>query len=132
MTAQRILVVDDDEATCQFMEMMLKSEGYETESVHTAKEAIGLVRQTRFNLVILGNKLPDGEGIGLLTHLHEIEPDMDIIIITGYASQELTKRALDSGAVSCIVKPLDLRDILPKVADVLNNQRLVKKEKQIE
>lgn len=132
MIADRILVVDDDEATCHFMEMMLKSEGYEPESVHSAKEAIGLIRETRFNLVILDNRLPDIEGIELLDQLHEIKPDLNVIILTGNSSLELAKRAIDKGAVSCIVKPLNLRDIIPEVKEILRNQRMVQEKKQIE
>ncbi len=130
--AEKILVVDDDEATCHFMEMMLKSEGYETVSVHSAKDAIGLVRETRFNLVILDNTLPDVEGIDLMTQLHEIEPDLDVIIITGSSSQELANRAIDKGAVSLIVKPLNLRDVLPPIVEILNNQRLDNEKKLVE
>ena len=132
MVAEKILVVDDDEATCHFMEMMLKSEGYEPVSVHSAKDAIALVRETRFNLVILDNTLPDVEGIDLMTQLHEKEPDLDVIIITGSSSQELVNRAIDKGAVSLIVKPLNLRDVLPQIVGILNNQRLDNEKKQIE
>lgn len=130
--ADKILVVDDDEATCHFMELMLKSEGYEIESVHSAKEAIGLVKETRFNLVILDNRLPDIEGIDLLPQLHEIEPNLNVIILTGNSSLELAKRAMDNGAVSCIIKPLDLREIIPEVDGILRKQRLVQEKKQIE
>ncbi|TET08214.1 MAG: response regulator [Candidatus Thorarchaeota archaeon] len=129
LVADKILVVDDDEATCHFMEMMFKSEGYETESVHSAKEAIRMVRETRFNLIILDNRLPDIEGIDLLSQFHEIRPDLQVIIITGSSSLELAKLAIDSGAASFIVKPLDLREILPKVDEVLRKQRLDSEKK---
>ena len=80
----RILIVDDDQSIRKVLETILKDEGYVIESIGTAKEAIERTRKNFYNLALIDIRLPDMEGIELLTKMRDTKPKMRKIIITGY------------------------------------------------
>ena len=120
-----ILIVDDDEDTCWNLAQVFGRMGYETESARTGKETLEKAKEKFFNLTLLDIKLPDMEGIELIAPLKEIHPDMALIIVTGYASLKTAVLALNNGASGYITKPLDMDEMLSKVRDILEMQRLV-------
>lgn len=96
----RILIVDDDKAICKTLSAILQSEGYETVTATTAKEALEKAKSSRFNLALLDIRLPDLNGTELLAQLQKISPDTIEIMVTGYPSLKNAVAALNSGAAS--------------------------------
>jgi two-component system cell cycle response regulator len=119
-----ILVVDDDVGLASNLHDILEAEGYDAAVAHGGRSALTLCREKVFKLALLDIRLPDMEGIELLTPLREMHPDMAVMMITGYASVENVVQALNQGALAYITKPLNIDEVLAKVRDILEKQRL--------
>ena len=119
----RILVVDDDENIRKVEVAILEDEGYTVESVGTAKEAIEKSKRKFFNVALIDIRLPDMEGIELLTKFRETTPKMRKIIVTGYPTLQNAVDAVNKGADGYIVKPFDVEKVLKTIEKQLNKQR---------
>jgi putative two-component system response regulator len=122
---ESILIVDDDEGTLRSLALIFDKKGYKTETALMGREGIEKARERFFNMALLDIKLSDMEGLELLGLLKKMHPAMVVIIITGYASVETAVRALNEGATAYITKPLNMDEVLVKVREGLEKQRLV-------
>jgi DNA-binding NtrC family response regulator len=123
----RILIVDDDENIRKVLETILSDEGYTIESADTAKKAIEKTEKTFYNLALIDVRLPDMEGIELLTKLHDTKPKMRKIIITGYPTLQNAVGAVNKGADAYIMKPFDVEKMLQTIKNQLKKQEEEKK-----
>lgn len=128
---KRILIVDDDKRGREILASFLKEKGYETATARTGQEATKKVRSHFFNAILLDIKLPDIEGIELLTPLKKIHQDTEIIVITGYASLENAVKSLNKGASGYIIKPLKMDDLLVKMEELLKKQSQVMEDRRL-
>jgi two-component system cell cycle sensor histidine kinase/response regulator CckA len=129
---QSILIVDDDESTCRTLALIFEKKGYEIETAGTGRGAIEKAQGRFFNVALLDVRLPDVEGVELLAPLKEMHSDMELIVVTGHASLKTAVQALNEGASGYITKPLDMDEVLAKVRDVLEKQRLVEAKRRAE
>jgi DNA-binding response OmpR family regulator len=118
-----IMIVDDDESICKTLSAILHAEGYQTTTATTAREAIEKAKTQFFNLALLDIKLPDLEGTRLLAQLQGIAPETIKIMITGYPSLKNAVEALNFGADSYIMKPIDPAELLKIIKSKLEFQR---------
>ncbi|RLF77742.1 hypothetical protein DRN38_07965 [Thermococci archaeon] len=118
----RILVVDDDENIRKVLTKILEDEGYTVESVGTAKEAIERTKRKFYNLALIDIRLPDMEGVKLLTKIRDTTPKMRKIIITGYPTLRNAIEAVNKGADAYIVKPFDMDKALNVIKEQLRKQ----------
>ena len=118
----RILIVDDDETIRKVLEAILQDEGYTIDSADTAKKAIEKSQNEFYNLALLDVRLPDMEGIELLTKLHDTKPKMRKIIITGYPTLQNAVAAVNKGADAYIMKPFDVEKMLHTIKEQLKKQ----------
>jgi DNA-binding NtrC family response regulator len=123
----RILIVDDDENIRKVLETILSDEGYTIESADTAKKAIEKTEKAFYNLALIDVRLPDMEGIELLTKLHDTKPKMRKIIITGYPTLQNAVGAVNKGADAYIMKPFDVEKMLQTIKNQLKKQEEEKK-----
>ncbi len=124
----KILVVDDEKVIIRSVEMVLKSEGYEIESASSGKEAILKMEQNSYNLVLTDLNMPEMDGITLIRWLRQKRPDIGIVILTGYPSQETIKEALELGIIDYVPKPFTpavLTDVTLRAVEWLNKQASV-------
>jgi len=129
---ENILIVDDDESTCKMLAFILNKKGYNVETVGTGYEALEIAQHKNFNLALLDIKLPDIEGIELLVPLKKLYPDMETMMMTAYSSLESVVRALNEGALAYIIKPLDMDDVLHKINNTFEKQRLIVEKEKLE
>ena len=101
---KRILVVDDDVTILRVFKNILEKEGYIVEAVDTGKVAAERIKKEKFNVCIIDVKLPDMDGTELLLKLTKT-PETIKIIVTGFSSDEVGKKAADCGADDFLVKP---------------------------
>lgn len=105
----KILVCDDDKAVSGFLELFLKKEGYpQVDIASTGEEAIEKITKDRYQLVLLDIRLPGMDGIQTLKRIKEINPNINVIMITGFPEIETAEQARKMGAYDYIVKPFDL------------------------
>jgi len=123
----RILIIDDDVTVRKSHEAVLKENGYEVDVAENGKEAIAKSKAKLYNLALVDLRLPDMDGIELLTAMREAVPKMVKIIITGYPSMENAIEAVNRGADGYIVKPYTMQDLLRKIKEHLQKQQEAKK-----
>jgi DNA-binding response OmpR family regulator len=123
----RILVIDDDATVRRSLELALKNNGYDVNVAENGKEAIKKSKTKLYNLALVDLRLPDMDGIELLTSMREAAPKMVKIIITGYPSQENAIEAVNRGADGYLVKPYTMEELLLKIKEQLQKQREARK-----
>jgi DNA-binding response OmpR family regulator len=123
----RILVIDDDATVRRSLVVALKNNGYEVDVAETGKEAVAKSKAKLYNLALVDLRLPDMEGIALLTAMREPVSKMGKIILTGYPSLENAIEAVNRGADGYIVKPYTMEDLLRKIKEQLNKREEAKK-----
>ena len=101
----RVLVVDDDQFALRSMAKVLRGESYEVVTAASGSEAIELLKQDAFDLVVADLKMPEVDGLEVLRQTREIAPQAVVLILTGYASLGSAIEALREGAYDYLVKP---------------------------
>ncbi|MGD8565305.1 MAG: response regulator [Candidatus Bathyarchaeota archaeon] len=126
----RLLIVDDDENIRKVLTAILEEEGYNVESASTGKKAIAKAQGTFYNLALIDIRLPDMEGIELLTGLPETTPRIRKLIITGYPTLQNAINAVNKGADAYIIKPFDVKKVLFQINEELKKQSKEEKYSQ--
>ncbi|MCG8619778.1 MAG: response regulator [Desulfobacterales bacterium] len=106
MSANKILIVDDEEIIVRLLSMSLRSDGYEVVSAHNGKEALEVLKKEAPDIVVTDIKMPVMDGLELLKRIKKIEPDKEVIIVTGHGDIDSTIVALQHGASDFINKPV--------------------------
>jgi len=119
----RILVIDDDENIRTALSLVLKEKGYEVDVAATGHEAISKSKASFYNVALVDLRLPDMDGIRLLTEMRETVPRMVKIIITGYPSLENAIEAVNRGADGYMVKPYNVDDLIRTIKENLQKQK---------
>jgi response regulator RpfG family c-di-GMP phosphodiesterase len=122
--ADRILIVDDEVATCEVLAQRLSKEGYSCVLAHNGKEALHHFYKENFSLMISDIKMPEMDGLELLKKVKTLGPQMMVIMMTGYAEVDTVVKALHFGAYDFILKPFDLDLVVFSVKKALDKKRL--------
>ena len=117
-----ILVIDDDEDIRKVLSEILKDNGYNADSAETGGEALRKAEKKFYNLALIDIRLPDIDGVELLTKIKETKPKMRKIIITGYPTLKNAVEALNKGADAYIMKPLNIDKMLATIEEQLEKQ----------
>jgi DNA-binding response OmpR family regulator len=115
---KRILVVDDDVNILRVFKRILEKEGYTVETAETGKDALKKIKKAKFNVSIVDVKLPDMDGTELLLKIPK-EPKTIKIIVTGFSTDEVVKKAADYGADDFLVKPVKTEELIASVREKL-------------
>jgi DNA-binding NtrC family response regulator len=118
----KILIVDDDENMRKALVAVLEDEGYAVESVDTGKKGIEKTETEFFNLALIDVRLPDMEGIEVLSGMRETSPKIRKIVITGYPTLQNAVAAVNKGANAYIMKPFDVEKMLQTIKEQLKKQ----------
>jgi excisionase family DNA binding protein len=105
------LVVDDDPGLQDLFRTFLKKIGFSRVVVGTAKEAIRSLEKQKFDLMFLDLKLPDAPGDQVFKTAKQIDPDLSVIVITGYPDSEILDRILQVSPVTVLKKPLKVEQL---------------------
>jgi two-component system response regulator HydG len=125
-TLGKILIVDDELSVRDSLGKWFREEGYEIGTAEGASEALTRMAENRWDLALLDIKMRGTDGIELQRRLHELDPDLIVIMMTGYASVETAVTALKNGAYDYVSKPLDPDEITHLVKKALAHRRAEK------
>ncbi len=106
-----VLVIDDERGLRDLLAYELSQEGFEVTTAENGMAAVEAVKRQRFDLAITDLKMPGMDGMQTLEALRQIDPDLEVIIATGYATVDTAVESLKRGAYDYIQKPYDLNDL---------------------
>ena len=114
---EKLLIVEDEDTLRESLKRVLTSEGYAVDGVGSSEEALRLLEENTYDLIITDIILPGIDGIQLLKKCREKNPQVKVIIITAFASIETAVEAIRSGAFDYLVKPImhhEINDVIRK------------------
>ncbi|HSC71019.1 MAG TPA: sigma-54 dependent transcriptional regulator, partial [Candidatus Methylomirabilis sp.] len=131
LQGRRILLVDDEADTLDACTQILRKDGYQVEMVSSAQDAVRLLRTSTFDLTITDLKMPSVDGLELLKAIKRIDPEMVVVIITGYATVETAVASMKEGAYDYIPKPFTPDELRLVVENALERQALVSENTEL-
>ena len=130
-----ILVVDDDRNFAHTLCEILKSEGYKSKEVNSVKEAQEVLKEELFDCVLSDVKMPDKSGAELYMEIKDSMPNLPFILMTAYTSSEIIDEALQSGVLTALNKPINIKEVLEffsKLSQTLEAAIISENEKNIQ
>ncbi len=119
-----ILVIDDEDSMCNFMEIMLAKEGYNVRTTTRGPEAVGLLKDQHYDVVIADLNMPEMSGIDVLKEVKGFKRDQEFIVMTAYASVDTAIEAMKQGAADYITKPFKVDEIKLVIEKTINRRKL--------
>lgn len=120
-----ILVIDDKDSMRTMLSQTLLEEGYQVDVVEGGKKALDLARLKNYDLAVTDLKMPDMDGLQVLSGLKEIDGDISVIIMTAYGTVESAVEAMKKGAFDFITKPFEPDHLTVIIERALENRRLI-------
>ncbi|RKY53862.1 MAG: sigma-54-dependent Fis family transcriptional regulator, partial [Candidatus Neomarinimicrobiota bacterium] len=120
----RILIADDERELRDALCTVLSEEGFDCKVAGDGEEAIKLIEEENFDILIADIKMPKRNGIEVLEKVNQISPKTVTIIITAYATVETAIEALRRGAVDYLIKPVDFDEVIMRVKRIRQYQQL--------
>ncbi|MCB0414681.1 MAG: sigma-54-dependent Fis family transcriptional regulator [Bdellovibrionales bacterium] len=120
----RILVVDDEESIREFLEIMLRKEGYEVTCAEDGQKALDLIEKKSFDMVISDLQMPNKTGIELLQEVRNQNNDVLFMMITAFGTTETAVDAMKMGAYDYITKPFKIDEVRLNIANALKSRNL--------
>ncbi len=121
----KLLIVDDELSVRDSLAKWFREEGYDVTAVENASDALTRLAEQRWDAALVDIKMHGTDGIELQRRMHEADPELVVIIMTGYASVETAVAALKNGAYDYVTKPLDPDEIAHLVKNALAHKRTV-------
>ena len=106
MSVNKILIVDDEEIIVRVLSMSLRTDGYETVTAYSGEQGLEVFKSESPDIVVTDIKMPGMDGLELLKKIKEIDPEKEVIIVTGHGDIDSTITALQYGASDFINKPV--------------------------
>ncbi len=121
----RILIVDDEEKIRHILSIMLKLKGHQVEEAESGKNALQLLEQSPFDVIITDLRMPEMDGFELLERVKNSDTPLPVIVITAYATVESAVEAMKKGAVDYITKPFEESQILLAVEKAIGVSKII-------
>jgi len=131
MDKKKILIVDDELLILKIIGDILGKEGYEVRTAINYFNASRYLEEEKFDVVITDIRMPEKSGIDLLTHVREINSDIPVILMTGFASLETAVEAVKQGAFDYLTKPLDFNKLKRIVSHSIERFELLSSNKKL-
>ena len=119
MSAKRTLVIDDEPNVIRLCQRALGQEGFVVKGALRGEEGLQLLREESFDLILLDVRLPDRDGLDVLSAIRQTDPEVPVIIITAHDTMEVTAKLLKSEAQDLLLKPFTLEELVNSVQKVL-------------
>jgi len=122
----KILVADDEKSMREFLDIMLKKEGYKVTLASNGEEAFKLIEKDIFDLALVDLRMPKQDGLSVLKRIKMVSPETVVIMITAFASADTAIKAMKEGAYDYIMKPFKIDEIKLVIENALEKKRLQK------
>ncbi len=112
-----VLLVDDAEDFTEYVQKRLKVRGMSVVSAKTGEQAVDMLKTSKVDVVVMDIRMPGMGGIRALVEMKKICPDVAVLLLTGYAEKDIAARAVELGAVDCLIKPVELSELIAHIED---------------
>ena len=129
MPKPKILVIDDDDAHRSAMVVMLEDENYEVEEADSGEQALEMINDQYYDLIITDFKMKRIDGMELLKLINDRDPLLKVIMVTGFGSIEHAVEAIHNGALDYIPKPVDPKKLKDAIKQALSTIEVVEEKK---
>ncbi|ACI20420.1 MULTISPECIES: response regulator [Thermodesulfovibrio] len=123
MKKAKLLIIDDEQELVTTLAERLNLRGYDANGVTSFSEAITFIKQIP-DVIILDIGLQDTDGLEVLKRIKEINPSIQVIMLSGYGDNERINKSLQNGAFDYLIKPVDIEELVSKI----NSAKLKKEE----
>ncbi|HTF99797.1 MAG TPA: sigma-54 dependent transcriptional regulator [Nitrospirota bacterium] len=119
-----LLIIDDERIALRNLEHVMKKEGYEITSTQSGANALKLLEEGRYDVVLTDLRMEKVDGMQILRRARELHPDTEVVLITGYATLDSAVDAMKNGAFYYIAKPFKLEEVRKVVSEAVQKVRL--------
>lgn len=119
-----VLIVDDESQLVEAFKMHLPKEGIKVSAAFRARDALTMVKHENFDVAVLDIKLPDMDGVDLLLKLRQMEPSLEVIMLTGFASVDTAIRSMKLGAYDYLTKPCKISELASIIVKAFEKKTL--------
>jgi len=111
----RLLLVDDEKDFIGMLSQRLETRGLDVMTALNGGEAVDLIREREFDVVVLDVLMPGKDGISTLKEIKELKPLVQVIMLTGHATVETAIEGMKRGAYDYLMKPTEMKDLVEKI-----------------
>jgi DNA-binding NtrC family response regulator len=121
----RVVVIDDEVNAAAALETLLREDGYEVAKANDARSGLALVEQQEPDVVLTDLRMPDMDGIELLSRIKDLRPETMVVLMTAYGTVKTAVRAMKLGAEDYLSKPLDVEELEVVLQKTIERKRLL-------
>ena len=125
----RVLLVDDEETLLEYMSKRLSKKGFKVKATFSGNEAISAAKEKHFDVAVVDLKMPGMDGVETQRRLHEIQPFLQCIVLTGHGSIDTALESGQEDAFRYLLKPLDYDNLLTSIKEAHERKVEVQKKK---
>ena len=118
-----ILVVDDKFSDRETLKTILEDKGYRVATAKDGTEAIEMVKSKHYDIIFLDVILPGMDGVETFERVKRIDPEVTVIMMTGYTEEDLVRKAVSEGAYTCIYKPFNMEKLIELVEGISREKK---------
>jgi DNA-binding NtrC family response regulator len=130
-TQKRVMLVDNEEGLCRMMEAVLSDNGYAVSAFTRSFEAAESFQAGQWDLLVTDIKMPGMDGLELLQKVKQKDPALPVIMVTAYATVEMSIQALRKGAYDMLTKPFEPEELLYRVKNALQHTKLMEENREL-
>ena len=127
--SEKVLLVDDEKEFLDIMSERMEARGMTVKTADSADQALKILEKESFDAIVMDFKMPGMDGIQALKNIKTQKPELQIILLTGYATVEKTVEAMKIGATDLLEKPADLEALAAKIKQAKAEKMLVVEKK---
>jgi DNA-binding NtrC family response regulator len=125
MTGDRVLLVDDEEEFIEMLAKRMKARGIRVETAESGEVAIEKVRAGDFDAIVLDLAMPGLDGMETFQEISKINPDLQVIFLTGHGTIQTAFQAMKLGAADFLEKPASFQELLEKIKTASHKKALL-------
>ena len=122
MSASKVLLVDDEREFVETLAMRLETRGFTVSVAETGELAVEKAQEQSFDAILLDLAMPGMDGIDTLKRLRELNPDSQVVLLTGRATVKKATEAMRLGALDLLEKPVDIEVLVEKINEAATNK----------
>ncbi len=131
MSGSRIMLIDNEVGLCRMMEAVLRDQSYRVKAYTNPVQAVADFTAGDFDLIVTDIKMPEMDGLEVLQHIRNRDPEIPVIMITAFATVEMSIQALRRGAYDMLTKPFEPDELLFRVKNALSHHELAEENREL-